>query len=496
MKKILTYSIAFVFLLIPFAPSLASGGDFTFRSTVLGDNVRNTHGFVYEIVNQKDNFNSSEDVYALTRIFNIRNVNSFQFKQVVYSSNNNAYQTLYSPVYRPYGHWWAETYSWVNFGKLANGNYNLKTYISVDGEYYRELSTKNFTVGNSYNNYNNPCSYNDYNCLNNYNDYNHPCAYNDYNCQNNYNNFHNYNNYNYNYRPSPSFSFSWLKTGLGVNSSYNTAKTVRNEKSDFRTSENIYTLLRLTNIRDVYNFQIKQEVYNSSNRIVRTSESSVYSPNNSYWSESFVNNKIGTLRQGDYKIKSYIKTNNGSYKYIAQKNITVNNYNYNHNYNQSYNYNYTHSDNYLRHNSGYIYSLDNPKTTFQTNENVVVLTKLSNIRNINTFQIKHELYLNGNSRNKVMESPAQSPRNNYWEYNYNSNNFGNLPAGNHKIKVYIRINNGPWKLLDTVSITVNNYGSYNSNNYNKNYNYDWTETGDQVSATTNPANYYAYNNQY
>ncbi|MDA3839508.1 MAG: hypothetical protein PF572_00310 [Patescibacteria group bacterium] len=491
MKKILIISFLSIFFLLPFSPLKASGGDFSFRSTVLGDNVRNTNGFVYEIVNQKSNFSSSQNVYALTRIFNIRNVDSFQFKQVAYSSNNNIYETLYSPVYRPYGQWWSETYSWVNFGKLASGNYNLKTYISVDGGYYRELSQKNFTVGSSYTNYNDRCAYNDYNCNNNYNN-------NNFN--NNYSNNHNYNNYNYNHRSSPGYRYEYIKTGFGVSGTGNNTKTIRNERSEFRTSENIYTLVKLNTIRDINTFRIKQDVYNSSNRLVKNSESGIYRPNNAYWAQSYIENNIGRLSEGDYRIKTYIKVNNDSYKYLGEKKIEVNNYNYdynnNHNYNPSYDYTWTQSDNNIRHNSGYIYSLDNPKTTFITNENVVVLTKLSNIRNVDTLQIKHEFFKDGRTRYKTLESPERRPGRVNWEYNYNDNNFGTMPEGNHKIKVFIKINGGSWKQIDTVSITVKRYGSTSNtyyNNNNTNYNYDWTQTGEQVSVTTNPSVYYAYN---
>ena len=490
MKKILSYSIAFVFLLIPLGPSMASG-DFSFRSTVLGDSVRNTHGFVYEMNNQKTNFNSSENVYALTRIFNIRNMHSFQFKQVAYSSNNNVYETLYSPVYRPYGQWWAETYSWVNFGKLAAGNYNLKTYISVDGGYYRELSQKNFTVGSSYsgynsyqNNYYNP-SYNNNNNNNAYND-----RYRD-----------NYRNY------SPTYRYEYIKTGLGVSGTGNNTKTIRNERTEFKTSENIYTLVKLNTLRDIGTFQIKQDVYDSRNRLARKSESGIYRPNNSYWTQSYVENKIGKLSEGNYKIKTYIKINNESYKYLGERRIEVDNHNYNNNYNNyqdynpSYDYTWTHSDNNYKHDGGYVYSLDNPKTSFLTNENVVVLTKLSNIKNVDRLQVKYEFFKDGRNRYKTLESPERRPGGRYWQYNYNYNNFGTMPEGNHTIKVFIRINGGSWKQIDTVSITVKGHGtysnnSYNNNNYNTNYNYDWSQTGDQVSATTNPSYYYAYNNQY
>ena len=490
MKKVLIISILSIFFLLPFAPIKASGGDFSFRSTVLGANVQNTHGFVYEISNQKYNFSSNEDVYALTRVFNIRNMHSFQFKQVAYSSNNNVYETLYSPVYRPYGQWWAETYSWVNFGKLASGNYNLKTYISVDGGYYRELSQKNFTVGSYYDGYGgyqkDYYKHDDYR----YKDY----KYDDYRYRDTYKKYY------------PSYHYEWIKTGLGVSGSSNYSKTIKNERDYFKTSENIYTLVKLTNIKEVDYFRIKQEVYNSRNNLSKKSESSIYRPNNAYWAQSYAENKIGRLSEGDYRIKTYIKINNESYKYLGEKRIKVRSYTYDkydkydHDYGQKYSpdyqYSWTHSDNNLRHDSGYIYSLDNPKTTFITNENVVVLTKLSNIKNIDRLQIKHEFFKDGRSRYKTLESPERRPGGAHWQYNYNYNNFGTMPEGNHKIKVFIRINGGSWKQIDTVSITVKRFGTYSSSNYNTynaNYNYDWTQTGSQVSATTNPSDYYAYN---
>ncbi len=456
MKKLLTLAFATILILFPLSPTEASGPDFTFRSTVLGDNVRNPHGFVYEIVNEKYNFSSNENVYALTRIFNIRNVNSFQFKQVAYSSNNNVYQTLYSPTYRPYRHWWAETYSWVNFGNLPSGNYNLKTYISVDGGYFREVAQRNFSVG--YQNYHQPNYYYDY---------------------------------DYNNRQHPSYSFEWTKTGLSVSDSSYYTKVINNEKSSFSTNENIYTLTKITNIRDVYNFQIKQDIYNSSNHFIRSSESNVYTPYNNHWSQSFIENNLGKLSQGNYKIKTYIKANNNQYKYLGERSISVGTQYYDHRV--DYDYNWTQSDNYLRHESGYVYSLDNPKSTFLTNENVIVLTKLSNIRNINTFQVKHEFFLNGSSRYKTLESPVRNPNYSHWEYNYNSNNFGTMPEGNHKIKVFIRINNGGWTQIDEISVRINRFGNYTTPTHsNTNYNYDWTQTGSEVSATINPSQYYAY----
>lgn len=454
MKKILTIAFATILFALPILPTKASGPDFTFRSTVMGDNVRNPHGFVYEIVNEKYNFNSNDNVYALTRIFNIRSVDSFQFKQVVYSANNNTYQTLYSPIYRPFRHWWAETYSWVNFGKMANGSYNLKTYISIDGGYFREIAQRNFNVG--------PHNY----------------------YQPNY-------DYNYNYKQDPLYSFDWTKTGLSVSDSSNYTRVVNNEKSSFNTNENIYTLTKISNLRDVYSFQIKQDIYNSNNQFVRASESNVYTPYNNYWSQSFIENNIGKLSQGNYKIKTYIKVNNIQYRYLSEKSINVGGQYYDQGV--DYNYNWTQSDNNLRHESGYIYSLDNPKSTFLTNENVIVLTKLSNIRNINTFQIKHEFFLNGSSRYKTLESPVRNPNYSHWEYNYNSNNFGTMPEGNHKIKVFIRINNGSWTQIDEISVRINQFGNYpQPPQSNTNYNYDWTQTGSEVSATTNPSLYYAY----
>ncbi len=472
LKKVLIFSFLFIFFLLPSSPLKASGGDFSFRSTVLGTGVGNTHGFVYEIVNQKYNFSSSENVYVLSRVFNIRNVDSFQFKQVAYSSNNNVYETLYSPVYRPRGQWWSETYSWVNFGKLSSGNYILKTYLSVDGGYYRELSQKNFTVGAYYDRY----------------DRHRDSAY-----------YHNNDYYNDNYRAySPSYKYKWMKTGLAVLGSGNNLKSIKNERNHFISSEDVYTLVKLSDIRGVDYFRIKQEVYDSRNKILKRNESNIYRPSHSSWSQSYIENNLGRLPGGDYRIKTYIKINNNSYKYLGKKRITVKNYNYyyNRDYNQNYDYSWTQSDNRLKHDSGYIYSLDNPKTTFITNENVVVLTKLSNIRNIDRLQIKHEFFKDGRSRYKTLKSPERRPRGDDWLYNYNYSNFGTMPAGEHKIKVFIKINGGAWKQIDTVSVTVRRYGNYsntNYNTYNSNYNYDWTQTGSQVSATQNPGSYYAYN---
>jgi hypothetical protein len=283
--------------------------------------------------------------------------------------------------------------------------------------------------------------------------------------------------------------------GLSVNGSGN-SKTINNERYNFRTTENIYTLIRLEKLQNINSFRIKQEIYNrSNNSYVRNSESNIYRPYDNYWAESYIENNLGRLSSGEYYVKTSIKINNEAYKFLEQRNFSVDNNNYNNNYDSNYNYSGTYSDNNLRHDGGYVYSLDNPKTNFKTNENVVVLTKLSEIRNVNTLQIKHEFFQDGRNRYKTLVSPVRNPNGAYWEYNYSYNNFGTMPEGNHTIKVFIKINNGNWKQIDTVSVNITKYGSTSNNyynNYNSNYIYDGTKTGDQISATTNPSTYYAY----
>jgi hypothetical protein len=66
----------------------------------------------------------------------------------------------------------------------------------------------------------------------------------------------------------------------------------------------------------------------------------------------------------------------------------------------------------------------------------LIIIKISDIKGVDRFKIKHEVYRDGNNYYKSDETPEQRPGNNSWEYNYTWANLGSLPSGNHEIRVF------------------------------------------------------------
>ncbi len=305
MKKFINKSLIAIIAIVAFAPffdAQAGDGSFIYRSTQMGSGTRQTGQWEYEITNEKYDFSASESVFALTRIFNITKVDTFQFKYEIQGDIN---RDMLSPVYRPNRNWWAEIWYWDEFGKLPAGQYSLNTMISIDGGGFRHFNSKQFRV----------------------------------------------NGLNY-YKP--------------VNNYVRQSEQVRNYDYDYA------------------------------------------------WTKT------------DNKINFY-----GNYKYGA----------------------------------------NNPKDVFDTNEDIKVLTRLSDIHNIDTFKIRHELHRNGHFVKRI-ESNDRKPNRRDWEYNYTESNFGRLSAGSYEIKIYLSIEGKAWRLLDVKEVKVSG-NPYLSNNYN----YNWTRVG-------------------
>jgi len=454
MKK--TYLALFLIMVLavgsfaPLTPLLASG-NYSYRSTVLGTNVRYVSGHLHEIVNQKTRFSTDESVFVLTRIYNISNIDSFKFRHEIYHKGGGKYRELYSPEYYPYRNWWAETYSWNDFGRMPAGSYEIRAYISLNNSSYKHLETKSFTVTGGYYG------------------------------GNNYQYYPGYNN-----NGISRYEYKHTYTGTGVS-----GNIITNQRTCFNKNDNLYALTKLAKIDNVNYFRIKHELYRNG-RYYKRQESAIQRPYDKYWNDYFFTSNFGRLSDNRHEVRVYVSIEGGAYKH--HNTIRVNRGdrycdNYYHGDSYRYNYDWSDTDTSVKHVSGYIYRLDRAKTTFNSHENVVVLTKLSKISGVNDFRIRHKLYLNGRVLKKEITSPVRFPGNDYWEYNYTHGNFGKFPAGQHKIKIFISINGGTYRQIGEKSIRVidtHYYNNYYPYNQSYNYSYNWTKTGTGVYPVHNP----------
>lgn len=460
-KKILLslFVAVFVAVLMPLNASKAySSGYYTYRSTVFGNGINRTGEYVYEIQNERTSFNYNEPAFFLTRIFNITNIDSFRFRHVLTSNGVN--QEYVSPTYYPHRNWWSEIYYWKDFGHLSSGNYDVRVYIQIDGGAERLVDTKHFTVGSGFY----PQNY-QYNQPYNQPYFSHPINQNYYNYDQT-----NYYGINYN--------FNWLKIGKNVKKIDSYKYEIVNQSSNFRTNENVYVLTYLSNIENVDTFQIKYDVYLNGNKYYKTNEVPVLRPNGNSWYYNYSWANLGKLPFGNHEIRTYIKINNGTYRYLATKNITVKNNQRYHDYSRDrdrdshYIHTWTRTNTNIRHVGGYTYDIGTPKTSFWTDENVKALTKISDIRYVDKFKIKHKLYKN-NTFIKQIISSEQKPEKRYWEYNYTRADFGKLNAGDYYIKIYISVNNGSYKYLNTVNFNVKRKYNYRRDDRNYDYHYQY-----------------------
>ncbi|MCU0679550.1 MAG: hypothetical protein MUC28_03875 [Planctomycetes bacterium] len=464
MKKI-TLPLFFVFLFalaaMPLVPAGAwSNENYIYVKTETGTQERYVHRNVHEVVDPRTRFNTNDSVLVLTQIRDISGINTFRIRYDLRGLNNSRSQTVYANVFSPNYQNWPETISsWNYFDRLPDGQYEYKVLISINDGGYRLLDTKRFEVGRGGSNYE-PC----YNCGHDYydddRDYDHRYDY-DY-----------YGRYNYTY--------GWTHMGTNVRSTGNNQYEVVSSKLDFNTDEDVYALTKITNIYGIDRFRVRHEVYANGNQYYRRQDAAEQRPDKDNWSYNFSYSNLGKLPEGYHEIRIFISVNGGSYTLLDKKNISVNrarNAYYDNRY--DYRYNWTQADINVRHVRGYIYDVDNPKATFTTDENVVALTKLSDIKNIEYFQIKHELIKSG-SVIRTSESPIRRPNRNYWEYNYFDTDFGRLSPGSYQVKVYVRINGGSYKYLDTKNISVEDRYYQHTNYYDTDYNYDWTHTGTKV----------------
>jgi hypothetical protein len=270
---------------------------YIFGWTQTGKGIRDLGNNTYEIINQTGDFNTNESVYSLTRINNIRDINTFKVKNEIYK-NGNVYKTDETAELKPSYNYWDNSFIRSNLGRLPNGKYELRVSISINGGVYTQLTTKPIAVGRD-------------------------CAYNDYSC------------YNYKY--------DWSRTDQNIRQISTYSYDTINPKSEFYTDENVKVLTKLGNINGIDRFKIRHELYKDNYSQVRTIDSDERQPRNSNWDYNYTTSDFGRLSVGSYSIKIYISINGGYFQYLDTKNISVkdrntySNYNNNSNY-QNYNY--------------------------------------------------------------------------------------------------------------------------------------------------------------
>ncbi len=513
-RRILNISIALLIMITaawPLAPAAAyyfDGGNFNYGFTKLGTDYRKINNEEYDIVGQRTNFGVNDHIVVLTKLNDISNIDRFRYRHEVRNRNGGVVRSWDSPEYRPGGDSWKVNYTWHDFDRLPAGDYDMRVLVSINNGGFQEIDTQRFTVGDAYKNYDNS----------HYN-------YNDNYYNNNYNNYHNNNGecYGYNcavnagyyyptYANSPQYELDWLKVGTQARNIGSWRWQLNSDKSSFTTGDRIVAMTALKNIRYTDQFQVKHEIYQGS-RLVYSKISPIQYPHGAYWEGNYAWADFGTLPSGSYQVKSYVSVNGGSYSYLTAKTISVSgatNANYCRdnrcypNYKEAYHYDWTYADYNVRQISTYNFTVDNPKTSFYTDERVMVLTKLTALSGIDTFRVKQELYRD-NTMIKNLISTTRTPHYQYWDYNYTQADYGLLPAGSYSVKAYIQINDGSYRYLGSQSFTVKaryNYqysyhpDSYNYNNDN-NYNYNnyYSQPSYQYGGTqfsTNAGNYQNY----
>lgn len=119
---------------------------YSYSWTHIGAGVRQTGAYSYEIVSSRVNFNRDEDVRVLTKLANIEGIGRFRIKHEIYRRSGTHYRTNEAPIQYPGRSLWKYNYTAVNFNRLPAGDYEVRTYISIDGGRYASLGKKNFSV--------------------------------------------------------------------------------------------------------------------------------------------------------------------------------------------------------------------------------------------------------------------------------------------------------------------------------------------------------------
>ncbi len=269
---------------------------------------------------------------------------------------------------------------------------------------------------------------------------------------------------------NPHFIYRLTQMGSGTRQIGQWEYEITHEKYNFSVNESVFALTRIFNITDINNFQFKYEIRGVNNK---DAFSPLYHPNRNWWAEIWYWDEFGPLPSGQYSLQTLIAVDGGEFKHYDTKYFQVNgadnNFTSFFRHNHHYAYVHTQTDTAINYQGHYRYTAVHPHNKFVYGDDIKVLSRLSDIKNIDYFKIRHELHKNGKFIKKI-ESSERRPRGNYWEYNYTQSDFGELAPGAYEIKIYLSIEGGIWKQLDSKNIFIEkqNFGEYN---------YNWTQIG-------------------
>ncbi len=372
--------------------------NFTFITTDAGTGVQLVGPYEYAIVDKDTAFKTTDSVHILTKLADIRNIDTFRLKHEVFLSGQSLFRSFQSSIYRPDGSLWAVNTPWNIIGQLPAGNHTVKTSISVNGGEYQLLDTLAISITGTDVNY----------------------------------------------------QFVSTDAGTGIADIGNYRYEIVGGKSDFSAIEDIFVLTKLANIQNAVTFQVKHEVLLNGGTPFRMFVSPVFKPDYSFWSYNHTWNEIGKLPAGNYELRTSISVNGGEFVEAGVKNITVTGQ-----AQPGYDFITTETGLGVKDIGGYKLDIVSPKTDFTPTELIYALTKLSNIRDISTFRIRHEVTGENIASTRSLYSPLFRPDGGFWSVNNTWNQIGKLPVGNYSLKTAISIDGGSYEVIDERSISVN-----------------------------------------
>ena len=285
----------------------------------------------------------------------------------------------------------------------------------------------------------------------------------------------------------PSFKYRSTVFGLGVNETRQNVNEIVKESNYFYDNQSIYFLTRIFAIDSVDKFQFRHEVQDQNGRVVKRFDSRVFAPQRYFWPEVYHWDVIHSLPGGEYQMKVYIRMDEQAFRLHDTKTIQVISGQYNgqraaagaSQYQDNNYYAYGQSGQYCSYcgryicqpkpgyklvwtrtgrdvynTSGYEYAFRQEKNVFDQNEPVSVMTKLTDISQVESFQIKHEVLLNGRRFYDSKISPVKKPDYDFWYVNYSDTYFNRLPSGQHTINTLISLNGGAFQKIGSTVVTV------------------------------------------
>jgi hypothetical protein len=103
--------------------------------------------------------------------------------------------------------------------------------------------------------------------------------------------------------------------------------------------------------------------------------------------------------------------------------------------------------------SGQVQIVDQ-SSSFSDVDPIFALTTISDIENITTFQVKHEVLAFGTSLYRTLDSPLFRPNGQYWSETTTWTQIGTLPAGDHVIRTSISLNGGEYQELGVMNVNI------------------------------------------